>query len=427
MVTQQPRTGTAPGHVLARGVLAWRDRYLTWIRRHPLLVDAALVAVLLWQSAPHVTGIRAGRQVLTLALVLGVVLPLVWRRRAPFLVFMIIAAMALVQLLTSRELTDDLALLVAFYTLCAYQPPRRILAAAVILEVGAAGAAAQTAPSGAHVARVWVFISGLVAGAGFLGYYVRTRRAYLASLVDRAERLERERDQEAQLAASAERTRIAREVHDIVAHNIAVMVALAEGAAYTVADSPGQAATIMGQVAATGRSALTEMRRMLGVMRQQGAPEHAPAPALADLDALLATVRAAGLPTVLTVTGQPFPLPPSAELALYRMIQEALTNTLKHAAATSAQVRLSYRPGAVGLEVTDDGQPGTAAAAAPGSAAGHGIAGMRERAAVFGAEVSAGPDPGGGWRVHAVLRLDPAPAGLGPAAGTPGDTMTEAP
>ena len=463
MVTQQPRAGPAPGpgpapgvpapglparavtarSALARGVLAGRDRYLAWTRRHPLLVDAALVAVLLWQSAPHLTGIRTGRQLLTLALILGVVLPLVWRRRAPFLVFMIIAAMALVQLLTTRELTDDLALLVAFYTLCAYQPPRRILAAAVILEVGGVGAAAQTTPSGAHAARVWLFISGLVAGAALLGYYIRTRRAYLASLVDRAERLERERDQEAQLAASAERTRIAREVHDIVAHNIAVMVALAEGAAYTVADSPDQAATIMGQVAGTGRSALTEMRRMLGVMRQPGGPEHAPAPALADLDALLATVRAAGLPTVLTVTGQPFPLPPSAELALYRMIQEALTNTLKHAGAASAQVRLDYLPGAVGLEVTDDGQPdedqpgagqpgagqpdagqpGAGPAAAP--VAGHGIAGMRERAAVFGAEVSAGPGAGGGWRVHTLLRLDPAPAG--PGAGTRDVTMTEAP
>jgi len=262
-----------------------------------------------------------------------------------------------------------------------------------------------------------------IPGAGLLGYYIRTRRAYLASLVDRAERLERERDQEARLAASAERTRIAREVHDIVAHNIAVMVALAEGAAYTVADSPDQAATIMGQVAGTGRSALTEMRRMLGVMRQPGGPEHAPAPALADLDALLATVRAAGLPTVLTVTGEPFPLPPSAELALYRMIQEALTNTLKHAGAASAQVRLDYRPGAVGLEVTDDGQPGAGPAAAP--VAGHGIAGMRERAAVFGAEVSAGPGAGGGWRVYTVLRLDPAPAG--PGAGTRDVTMTEAP
>jgi signal transduction histidine kinase len=217
-------------------------------------------------------------------------------------------------------------------------------------------------------------------------------------------------------------------VHDIVAHNIAVMVALAEGAAYTVADSPDQAATIMGQVAGTGRSALTEMRRMLGVMRQPGGPEHAPAPALADLGALLATVRAAGLPTVLRVTGQPFPLPPSAELALYRMIQEALTNTLKHAGAASAQVRLDYRPGAIGLEVTDDGrpdegQPGAGPAAGP--AAGHGIAGMRERAAVFGAEVSAGPRAGGGWRVHTVLRLGPPPAG--PAAGPRDVTMTEAP
>ena len=126
----------------------------------------------------------------------------------------------------------------------------------------------------------------------------------------------------------------------------------------------------------------------------------------------------------LTVTGAPAALPPSAELTLYRMIQEALTNTLKHAAASSAEVRLSYLPGQVGLEVTDDGRPGSGPRGArpegtvPG--AGHGIAGMRERAAVFGGEVSAGPGDGGGWRVHTVLRLDPAPSGIGQATGTEG-------
>jgi signal transduction histidine kinase len=231
-------------------------------------------------------------------------------------------------------------------------------------------------------------------------------------------------------------------MHDIVAHNLAVMIALADGAAYTARQDPDQAVTIMGHVSDTGRSALTEMRRLLGVMRQQTAPEHAPQPALADVDELLATVRAAGLPTRLTVSGRPFLLPPSAQLALYRMIQEALTNVLKHAAAGMAQVRLTYLPGEVRLEVTDDGQPGTGqpgtgqpgtgpagrqpgtgpASGQPGAgpAAGHGIAGMRERAAVFGGEVSAGPRPGGGWRVHTVLHHDPAATGNGLAARTEG-------
>jgi signal transduction histidine kinase len=201
-------------------------------------------------------------------------------------------------------------------------------------------------------------------------------------------------------------------MHDIVAHNIAVMIALADGAAYTAETSPGQAASIMGQVSATGRSALAEMRRLLGVLREPAESGHAPQPSLDDVEDLVATVRAAGLPTRLTVTGPPFPLPPGAQLALYRTIQEALTNTLKHAPGATAQVRLAYRPGEVELEVTDDGGPAPSeqgpvpAGREPGSGpggGGHGLPGMRERAAVFGGQVSAGPRPGGGWQVRTVL------------------------
>jgi signal transduction histidine kinase len=419
MVTKQPHTGTRPGRGapggwlsgsgLARVVLAAREGCAAWARRHPRLVDAALVAMLLSLSGPNLR-VRSGHEALTQVLIFATMIPLVWRRRAPFLVLMIIVALIFTQLFVSREVTDDVAVLVAFYTVAAYQSPQRVLAAAGLLGAGGAAIAAQNAPPGIHVLWVWMFMAGLVTAAGFLGYYARTRRAHLAALVDRAERLERERDQEAQLAASAERARIAREVHDIVAHNIAVMIALADGAAYTAVASPDQAVTIMGQVSATGRSALAEMRRLLGVMRQPGAPEHAPPPALADLDDLLATVQAAGLPAMLSVTGQPYPLPSSAQLALYRIAQEALTNTIKHAGATLAQVHLSYRPGEIGLEVTDDGHP------AAGAGGGHGLAGMRERAAVFGADVSAGPAPGGGWRVHTVLHLEPGPPDPGPVA-----------
>jgi signal transduction histidine kinase len=375
------------------------------IRRHPLLTDAALAAVLLVVSMPPVSTVAGHDQALSLVLIVALVTPLAWRRRAPFLVFAIMTGLALVQFFATRELTDDLALLVAFYTIAAYQPGRRILLAAAILEAGAVLVAAGVK----HPLPVWALLSGLVAGAAFLGYYARTRRAYLAALVDRAERLERERDQQAQLAAAAERVRIAREVHDIVAHNIAVMIALADGAAYTAEASPGQAASVMGQVSATGRSALGEMRRLLGVLREPATPGHAPQPSLDDVEDLVATVRAAGLPTRLTVTGPPFPLPPSAQLALYRTIQEALTNTLKHAPGATAHVRLAYRPGEVELEVTDDGGPGTVPAGSEPAAGphggGHGLAGMRERAAIFGGQVAAGPRPSGGWQVRTVLPL----------------------
>lgn len=436
-MTQQPRTATRPEHILVRGVRALRHIPLAWIRRHPLLADAALAAVVLALVVPPVSAIAGRNKVLSLALVIALVCPLAWRRKAPFLVFLLMTAAAAAQFATTKEATDYLALLVAVYTLAAYQPSRRILAAAVILEAGAL----LVASGNKNPLMAWAILTGSVAAAGFLGYYARTRRAYLAALTDRAQRLERERDQQAQLAAAAERARIAREVHDIVAHNIAVMIALADGAAYTAAASPGQAVSLMGQVSATGRSALTEMRRLLGVLRHPADPEHAPQPTLDDVEDLLATVRAAGLPTRLTVSGQQFPLPPSAQLVFYRMIQEALTNTLKYAPGATAHVRLAYLPGEVGLEVTDSGRPvplpaADAAGAMPeagelgrGLAArepvglpggGHGIAGMRERAAVFGGQVSAGPRPAGGWRVHTVLRSGPAPEGGETVTGTGG-------
>jgi signal transduction histidine kinase len=414
MMTRQPYPGA---QVILR---AWGTRAVDWGRRHPVLTDVPLVTLLLWQSGLDVTRMGGMRQAPATALILVMVLPLLWRRRAPFAVFAVIFAAALVQVFLSQELTDDLALLVAFYTVAADEPPRRVLAAVVALEGGAVLVVLRLIPAGVKQASLWAFATGLVGAAGLLGYYVRGRREHLAALVDRAERLEREREREAQLAASAERTRIAREMHDIVAHNIAVMIALAEGAAYTVKQDPDQAVTIMGHVSQTGRSALTEMRRLLGVLRQPGATEadNAPPPGLSDLDDLLATTRTAGLPTRLTVSGQPFPLPPTAQLALYRMSQEALTNTLKHAAAASAEVRLTYRETEVELEITDDGRPKDAATAGTGrrgvagsDPAGQGIVGMRERAAVFAGDVSAGPRPEGGWRVHTVLRIDPAPAG----------------
>jgi signal transduction histidine kinase len=404
MMTQRLRARVRHGRQTACGALDARDRFAAWLRRHPLATDAMVAGVVLALSLPPISGPTGHHHDLSLVLILVMVSVLVWRRHAPFIVFTVITGVALVQL-TTGTLNGGLALLVAFYTLAAYARGRSILAGVALLE----GAAAVAALSSGNGLLTWTSSSGLVTATWFTGYYVRTRRSYLASLVSRAERLERERDTQAQLGASAERARIAREMHDIIAHNIAVMIALADGATYTVAGDPGQAATLMGEVSATGRSALTEMHRLLGVLRQPAGPGHAPQPTLADIDNLLAAVRAAGLPTRLIVTGQSPVLPPSIQLALYRITQEALTNTLKHSAATSARVRLTYLPDGVALEVTDDGQPRARPAGAPdaGPSAGHGITGMRERAAVFGGEVSAGPGPDGGWRVHTMLYLPP--------------------
>ncbi len=397
------------------------QRSVAWIRKHWMLPAEALVAALLvqqsWSGQPSLSSTPGVRSAASVALIFAIVLPLLWRRKAPLAVFAVIFAAAFAQAFTNPvQVTDDLAVLVAFYTVAASEPHRRVLAAVVALECGAVILAFLSLSSGQGVKKIAGALLGLsilVAVAGLLGYYTRGRRAYL----------ERERERDVELAAAAERARIAREMHDIVAHNIAVMIALADGAAYTIPQDPDQAANLMGHVSQTGRSALTEMRRTLGILRrpEDSTSGNAPQPALADLGAMISTVREAGLPVGLTVSGQPFPLPTSAQLTLYRIVQEALTNTMKHADATSAHVRLAYQDEEVEIEVTDDGRlGGTAAPVPPGGgpvAGGHGLAGMRERAAVFGGEVSAGPRPEGGWRVHTLLRVSAARAD-GQAAGT---------
>jgi signal transduction histidine kinase len=400
-------------NTMDRAPAVWA-RPQAWLRRHPLLCDTALAAVLTATALPPVSDIVGADKVLATALIIALAVPLIWRRRAPAIVFAVILALALFQLVVNNgEGNDLLPLACAFYTVATREPRWRVLGAAAALETGAV-----LAP------HAWGIYTLLIAFTMLLGYYVRTRRAYIAALVDRAERLERERDQQARLTAAAERARIAREVHDIVAHNIAVMTALADGAACTAEASPGQAARLMGEVSHTGRSALAEMRRLIAVLRDP--PASSPQPALDDIDSLLGTVRAAGLPVTIGTTGKQFPLPATARLTIYRIIQEALTNTLKHAPGATARITLGYRPGQVDLEITDTGRPGDAvpgagtAAGTPATATGggHGIAGMRERAALFAGQVTAGPTPGGGWRIHATLR--PEPAEVDPADGSTG-------
>jgi signal transduction histidine kinase len=312
-------------------------------------------------------------------------------------VFLAIAAIAFAQWLNGFALTADVALLVAVYTVAVHEPRRRLVLAAVILEVGIVLATARWALEAPG--PVLVFLTGMATAAVVLGVNVRTRRAYLASLEERAAQLERERDQQAQLAAAAERARIAREMHDIVAHNLSVMVALADGAGFMAESDPQRSAGAMEQVSRTGRNALGEMRRLLGVLRADGEVALAPQPGLADLDELLERVRAAGLRVTLETSGTPIALGSGAELTVYRLVQEALTNTLKHAGPEArATVRLRYEPDGIDVEVTDDGRDHARV-----SAGGQGLSGMRERAAVYGGSIDAGPRAGGGWRVHTRL------------------------
>jgi signal transduction histidine kinase len=267
----------------------------------------------------------------------------------------------------------------------------------VVMEVGAVLAAQRWSPAGSE-STIFVLLSGTTLAALATGLAVRTRAQYVAALVDRAARAERERDQLARIAVVTERGRIAREMHDIVAHTLSVMIALANGAAYTMDTDPAKARSAVDQAARLGSTAQAEMRRLLGVLRVDPADGSAPRPDTAALDDLLAAVRLAGLPTRFVVVGKAPQLAASAQLTIYRLVQEALTNVVRHAGpGVAATVTLSWQDRRLDVEIVDDGHGGGS------GSAGHGLTGMRERAALFGGDLHAGPGPDGGWRVHAVL------------------------
>jgi signal transduction histidine kinase len=257
--------------------------------------------------------------------------------------------------------------------------------------------------------------------AWVFGDSMRYRRAYYTNLEDRAARLEAERDAQAQIAAAAERARIARELHDVVAHNVSVMVVQADGASYALGSDPDRARQALAAISATGRQALAEMRRMLGVLRRDEdgtEPGRAPLPGIGQLGELLEQARATGLAVSFTVEGVPQPLPDGAALAAYRIVQESLTNTRKHGGPrATAEVTLRYLEDALLLRIADDGR----GAAAASDGAGHGLTGMRERVAVYGGWVQAGPRPSGGYHVAALLPLvAPAPQAAYPDASRAG-------
>jgi signal transduction histidine kinase len=331
-------------------------------------------------------------------------LALTVRRRYPVAVFATVAAAAFVQWLANIPIGGaDFAALLALYTIAAYGRDRRATIAAGLVAVGGVVLAA-TRLHGEHPLSSMIAALAVTAVALALGDDRRNRRAYFDSLEERAERLERERDAHAAVAASTERARIARELHDVVAHSLSIMVAQADGASYTVGSDPARASRAMTTVADTGRNALTEMRRLLGVLRPTASSgDLTPQPGVHQIAELVAKVRGAGLPVDLVVDGRVTELPAGMELAAYRIVQEALTNTLKHSGpGASAKVALRYEDHQLTVHVADDGagirQPGD-------DADGQGLAGMRERATMYGGTLRAGPDLAGGFTVTAQFPL----------------------
>ena len=343
-----------------------------------------------------------------LALLLAV--PVIFRRKHPVGAFAAAVVIGGIQvLLNVRPTATDLVIVILLYTLAAYTPRRTSITGLAICLLGSAVAVARWMPGQLSVVNAILVGSILFAGPSLIAWVfgdsMRYRRAYYTSLEDRAARLEAERDAQAQIAAAAERARIARELHDVVAHNVSVMVVQADGASYALGTDPDRARQALAAIASTGRQALMEMRRMLGVLRRDDdgtEPERAPLPGIGQLGELLEQARASGLAVSFTVEGVPQPLPDGAALAAYRIVQESLTNTRKHGGPrATAQVLLRYLEDALLLRVTDDGLGSTAAS----DGAGHGLTGMRERVAIYGGWVQAGPRPAGGYQVTARLPL----------------------
>ncbi|MCF2529329.1 sensor histidine kinase [Yinghuangia soli] len=381
-----------------------------WLRARPLVVDSAWALILLALSLLEILTDplpgNSAAEYTALVLLCGAVM---LRRVLPVTVLLATWLAGFVQLAGDvPPAMMDFAMPVIVYGAAAYAPrwASRLALAGCFVAPSAAAARWWDEPetSTSNTVILFLLLTGPFVIAWVLGDSMRTRRAYYAELEDRAARLERERDAQAQVAAAGERARIARELHDVVAHNVSVMVVQADGAAYAIDAAPERARAALGTISATGREALAEMRRLLGVLRSTGEDQGlVPQPGVDQLEDLMAQVRGAGLPVELRVDGVPAELAQGVALAVYRIVQEALTNTRKHGGPdAAATVHLHYGDAALSLEITDDGR----GADAPGDGMGHGLVGMRERVAMFGGTLTAGPSPDGGYRVSASLPLN---------------------
>ena len=404
-------------------------RIHAWLQANPFKVDLfqGLTATLVF-AVPFLLTFR-GQQVEFL-LSAAICLPLAWKRTRPVTAAAIQAAACLLQLVLVPEsgLPADIFVLVTVYSLAAYAPRWASLSGLALAWVGgmlfifqyyfvplrtAGWIGDDLSLIGRYLAFV-VAIDAVVLFCWTFGDLARTRRLTMEALRDHARRLEVERQQERDLAAADERTHIAREMHDIVAHSLSVIITQADGARYASAQDPEIAAKTLGTIAETGRGSLREMRRLLGVLRGDELASTRPLPSLADVSELVDAVKRAGLSVTVSETGtMRRPLPAGAELTAYRVIQESLTNVLKHAGpSVQAGVDLQWTPRGLEITVHDDGRGAGADAPPPAPPApeskipggtGQGINGMTERVALYDGTLVAAPAAGGGFRVSAFI------------------------
>jgi signal transduction histidine kinase len=347
-----------------------------------------------------------------LALLFAFSVPLLWRERRPMLVFALTTAASVAALPLGVLTGAESARVVALYGVGRYCTPRQLALAVGVTTAQMVAWATVFWKGGQleHATRPEVVtLLAMTAMAAFaaLGLLSRLANAYIDAL-------RKERDQQARLATAQERARVSREMHDILGHTLAVIVGLADGAAALTETKPERGAQTLRIISASGRDALAELRRLLAVIGDDN--DHpvdaplAPQPDLTDLDSLLDRVRAAGLAVTLDTHGNLDGLPPSLQLSLYRIVQEALTNTVKYAAPdTSVSVSLTAGPDAVHVTVEDTGPSRTPTKDRPRTGGGRGLVGMRERAALYQGNVTAGPNAHGGWTVRALLVPNPQP------------------
>jgi signal transduction histidine kinase len=389
-------------------------RWLEEARHRPQLVDVLLVlligavqvAVVVaggWPSAPR----WREPDTLSVALVATGTIALLFRRRWPLPVLAVTLAVSLAySARTYPEGLSGLPVYAALYTVVTLVERRRLawLAVAVTCVTAIGSEVLLYGDSQFDGEPIYVAIS--VVAVAWLAEAVRARRAYVAELRDRAERAERTREEEARRRVDEERMRIARELHDVVSHSIGVISVQAGVAAHLLHRKPDKAAESLAAIRQASDEALGELHAMLGVLRERdgegGGVPLAPAPGLAELDVLVAQAAGAGLQVAVSVEGEPRRLPPAVDLAAYRVVQESLTNVVRHAGASRVDVTVTHHDGRVDLEVVDNGSEPPSAAAIP-LRPGHGLVGMRERARALGGSLEAGPRPGGGFRVRASL------------------------
>jgi signal transduction histidine kinase len=378
-----------------------------WVFDSMLALVAASLPMAFFASMPVPSGVPVGVLAVGYALVLLHTLPLAARRRFPGTVLAVCVASGLAfAALFMPPVFLGPAMLVAVYSVAAYGRRWVSLAGLVVAELGLA--AVWLTPAMLERSTFLLFM-GILAVAWVLGHFVGDRQVYAAQLEERTAELERAREELARRAVTEERLRLARELHDVVAHAMSV-IAVQSGVGAHVAESrPEEVGKALAAIEATSRGALEELRRLLGVLRHDNEVQASltPVPGLANLDSLLAEVGKAGLAVRLRVEGTPLQLPAGVDLSAYRIVQEALTNVVKHAGPAHAQVTIGYRGQEVTVEVSDDGRGAVPPAGDGRVGTGHGLIGMRERVAAFGGDLQVGPCPGGGFRVAARLPLAP--------------------